>query len=222
MPTMTKTRLADGIFLVRFDTQYALASTFLRVQEHYESSRFRNRVFSLEQFMDWYAARFGAFTYYEDWSGFNVPSKAFAPFYEGRFDPLLRKEARLLGLFRHEAAPFYVIGIASDADLEHELAHALFFMRPAYRRAVRAAVRGHDTSALEARLAAMGYHRGVLADEVHAYLVAPPAGARPLARGLASLQRQLRTIYRRHAGELSIPAPERAVPARRRRARRPR
>ena len=69
---MTKTRLADGIFLVRFDTQYALASTFLRIQEHYESNRFRNRVFSLEQYMDWYAAEFGAFTYFEDWSGFNV------------------------------------------------------------------------------------------------------------------------------------------------------
>jgi hypothetical protein len=28
------------------------------------------RFFSLEQYMDWYAARCGNFTYYQDWSGF--------------------------------------------------------------------------------------------------------------------------------------------------------
>src|SRR3712207_183012 len=136
MVRMTKRRLADRIFLVRFETQYAAASTFLRIQEHYESSRFRNRVFSLERSMDWYAARFGSFSYFEDWSGFNVPSSALAPFFAGRFDPLLDKEARLLRLFEREPTPYYVIGIASDADLQHELAHALFFTRPGYRREV--------------------------------------------------------------------------------------
>src|SRR5262245_51147422 len=109
---MVRSTLADGIFLVRFDAQYALASTFLRFQEHYESSRFRDRVFSLEEYMDWYAGRFGAFTYFEDWSGFNVPSSALEPFYQGRFDPLLRKERRLLALFARARRPFYVIGIA--------------------------------------------------------------------------------------------------------------
>ena len=100
-----KNAIGEGIFLVRFDTQYALASTFLRIQEHYESSRFRNRVFTLEEYMDWYAERFGAFTYYQDWSGFNVPSTAFDPFYAGRFDPLMRKEERLLRLFEGERRP---------------------------------------------------------------------------------------------------------------------
>src|SRR5262249_19669839 len=52
MPEIVKTRLADGIFLLQFDTQYGLAATFLRVQEHYESSRFSGRVFTLEQYMD--------------------------------------------------------------------------------------------------------------------------------------------------------------------------
>jgi hypothetical protein len=193
---MLKRKLTDGIFLVRFDTQYALASTFLRIQEHYESQRFRNRVFSLEEFMDWYAGRFGAFTYYQDWSGFNVPSAALAPFYEGRFDPLLRKEQRLLRLLEHERGPFYVIGIAADIDLEHELAHALYFVRPEYRNAVRAAMRQYDTSALKRRLANMGYHRSVLTDEAHAYLVAAGTLA---AQGLSPLRRELRALYRQHA-----------------------
>jgi len=201
---MTKTKIADGIFLVRFPTQYELASTFLRFQEHYESSRFRNRVFTLEAYMDWYAAEFGAFTYFEDWSGFNIPSAAFEPFTKGQFDPLLIKEQRLLRLFRNDRPPFYVIGVVSDKDLKHELAHALFFTRPAYKRAVLAAMRGYDTSALENRLARMGYHKHVLPDEVHAYLVAP-GGSLGGGNALAPLRRQLQAIYRQHATGLSRP-----------------
>jgi hypothetical protein len=200
-----KSKIADGIFLLRFATQYALASTFLRFQEHYESKRFRDRVFTLEEYMDWYAATFGAFTYYQDWSGFNVPSSALAPFKAGRFDPLLRKEQALLRMFRNEADPFYVIGIASDEDLEHEIAHALWYTRVDYRNAVLAAMRPHDTSALQKRLASIGYHRRVLTDEVHAYLVAP---GDPLDAGLqrlAPLRRELRAIFREHGAGVKRP-----------------
>lgn len=203
---MKRIAIADRIFLVRFDTQYALASTFLRIQEHYESSRFRNRVFSLEQFMDWYAGRYGAFTYYQDWSGFNVPSTALEPFYQGRFDPLLRKEQRLLRLFRAERSPFYVVGVAADADLTHEYAHALFFTRPAYRNAVRAAMREYDTTRFEKHLAALGYHRHVLVDEVHAYLIAEAEDLGVSVGRLAPLRKTLRAIFRRHAKTAAIPA----------------
>ena len=203
---MKRIAIADRIFLVRFDTQYALASTFLRIQEHYESSRFRNRVFSLEQFMDWYAGRYGAFTYYQDWSGFNVPSTALEPFYQGRFDPLLRKEQRLLRLFRAERSPFYVVGVAADADLTHEYAHALFFTRPAYRNAVRAAMREYDTTRFEKHLAALGYHRHVLVDEVHAYLIAEAEELGVSVGRLAPLRKTLRAIFRRHAKTAAIPA----------------
>lgn len=202
---MTRTKIGHRIFLVRFDSQYALAATFLRIQEHYESRRFRNRVFSLEDYMDWYAAEYGAFTYFEDWSGFNVPSAALQPFHDGRFAPLLRKEERLLGLFERERPPYYVIGIADDVDLKHELAHALFCTVPAYRREVLAALRAYDTASLRTRLADAGYHRAVLTDEVHAYLVAPAGDLGAPARPLRPLQTALRAIFQRHAAHLSLP-----------------
>src|SRR5215468_649159 len=122
-----KRRIARGVYLLRFRTQYELTSTFLRVQEHYESPKFHGRVFTLEQYMDWYAARHGNFTYYQDWSGFNVPSTAFGAFYAGKFDPLSEKEKQLLGLFRDLREKFYVIGIYERGSLTHELAHALYF-----------------------------------------------------------------------------------------------
>ncbi len=192
--------VAPSIFVLRYRSQYDLAATFLRVQEHYESRRFRNRVFPLEEFMDWYARRFGAFTYYQDWAGFNVPSTAFTAFYQGKFDPLLRKERRLLKLFKGRRHPFYVIGITSDEDLTHEFAHALYFMRPAYKKAVRSVLRRYDTSALKRRLVAMGYHPSVVSDEVHAYLVESRGLWRSMRRH-ASLRNALRAIYREYAAE---------------------
>lgn len=204
---ISKTRLADGIFLVRFETQYELAATFLRVQEHYESSRFSGRVFSLEEYMDWYAARFGSFTYYDDWTGFNVPSRAFQPFYEGKFDPLLVKERRLLRLFEHERTPFYVIGvtrIGSRRELVHEIAHALFFTDAPYRDAVRKAMRGYDTSAMARKLAGMGYAKRVIQDEVHAYLVAPSGALGAATHALAPLRKTLRALFTQHAAGLSV------------------
>lgn len=209
---MSCDQVADSIYVVRFETQYALASTFLRIQEHYESSRFRGRVFSLEDFMDWYAAQFGAFTYYDDWTGFNVPSTALAAFYSGRFDPLLRKEQQLLRLLAKVRTPFYVIGLFDDNDLMHELAHALFFLHPAYRREVRAALREHNTASVRRRLAALGYHRSVLEDEVHAYVLAGLNVVGESAKALIPLRRTLRSIYAAHARDLHLPRPDRVTP----------
>src|SRR6266436_1245101 len=145
---IAKSKVGKGIYLLRFKTQYQLTATFLRVQEHYESPRFHGRIFSLEQYMDWYAERYGNFTYYQDWSGFNVPSTAFQPFYEGKFDPLNEKETQLLGLFKDLRERFYVIGVYDSGakdSLTHELAHALFFIDDRYREAVREAMRAYDT-----------------------------------------------------------------------------
>jgi hypothetical protein len=200
---MIKSQLAPGIFVIRFKSQHQLASTFVRVQEHYESARFKGRVFTLEEFMDWYAQRFGAFTYFEDWSAFNVPSTALRPFYDGQFDPLLDKERRLLALFRKTREPFYVIGISNEQDLHHELAHALYYMQPDYRRAVQAVMRNYNTKPIAKRLSAMGYHRSVLADEIHAYLVSTKDLATIKAGRYAALRKELETIYRRYAPPLT-------------------
>jgi hypothetical protein len=169
-------------------------------------------VFTLEDYMDWYATQFGAFTYFEDWTGFNVPSTAFAPFYAGRFDPLLRKERRLLGLFKKVSPPFYVIGLYRQDDLVHELAHALFFMNRTYRRAVLAAMREYDTRAVARHLSSLGYHDRVLDDEVQAYLIAGDEAAGLPLTHLARLRRTLRAVYRRHAIDAGLAGTRRVIP----------
>jgi hypothetical protein len=204
---IAKSKVAKGIYLLRFKTQYELAATFLRVQEHYESPRFHGRIFSLQQFMDWYAKRYGNFTYYEDWAGFNVPSTALQPFYKGKFDPLSEKEKKFLGLFKGLRERFYVIGIYDSAaknNLTHELAHALFFVDDGYRNAVRKAMRGYDTTKLARQIADAGYAKHVVPDEIQAYIISP-SGNLGATRALGPLRQELRALFRRHSKDLSIP-----------------
>jgi hypothetical protein len=205
MSTIKKRKIAKGIYLLQFKTQYELAATFLRVQEHYESPRFHGRIFSLEEFMDWYAERYGNFTYYEDWAGFNVPSTALQPFYQGKFDPLSAKEKKFLRLFEGLRERFYVIGIYDSGkdSLTHELAHALFFVDERYRNAVRKAMRGYDTTKLARQIADAGYARHVVPDEIQAYIISP-SGKLRAPPALAPLRQELRALFRRHSKGLSI------------------
>ncbi len=159
------------IYLVEAPTQYLLASTFLRFQEHYESPKFRGKIFSLEEFMDSYAKDDGTFSYFKDWEGFNLPSCVLRPFREGRFDPLTKKESRLLALFKDVPEPFYVIG-ATKLDLEtlrHEVVHALFYFDPVYRKKVLKLIRSYDTRNFRKALRNKGYHPKVFEDEINAY-----------------------------------------------------
>jgi hypothetical protein len=112
-------------------------------------------------------------------------------------------------LFENLKGRFYVIGIydgGKKGTLTHELAHALFFIDDDYRQAVREAMRGYDTSALEEKLLKAGYARHVIPDEVQAYIVAPSGELGAPSRQLAPLRRKLRALFRQHAKGLSVPS----------------
>lgn len=180
------------IYLVRFSTQYRLNATFLRFQEHYESPKFRGRVFSWEEFMDWYAKQKGNFTYFQDWAGFNIPSCVLTPFYAGKFDPLTKKEKKLLETFQTVRGNFYVIGTRRNEKtdtLSHEITHGLFYCYPDYRKSVRQCIRRFNTSVIREELLEFGYHPAVVADEINAYML---CGADRLKKTKPSDVRQLR------------------------------
>jgi len=176
-----RTSLTDKIHLLSFETQQELASTFLRFQEYYESPYFKDKIFTLEEFTDWYVKNSpkgietGEFTYHSDWNGFNIPSRILKPFYEGRFDVLSDSEKALLDLFQNESEDFYIIGVHGqmenpDALLEHEIAHGLFATNPEYKEQVLVALAQYDIESIKKELRSKGgYHEDVLDDEVHAY-----------------------------------------------------
>lgn len=171
------------IFHLNFDTRKELASTFLRFQEHFESPSFRGKIFSLDDFKYWYVKNSpkgketGEFTYYSDWSGFNIPSEILIPFQDGLFNPLSDQEKSFLDLFEDKERPFYIIGTfqGEKTTLKHEIAHALFYTNKEYRDEVLNVL--HDipdefkqvfSKALEE---SGGYHYSVILDEMHAYMI---------------------------------------------------
>ncbi len=110
--------------------------------------------------------------------GFNIPSSALSPFYEGHFSPLTDDESRILEFFRYKRAlDFYIIATADDSDpslLRHEIAHALYYLNPDYKKEADAVLAGVDTAPIKKFLTEHPdygeYHPKVLDDEVHAYL----------------------------------------------------
>ena len=174
-------RLLDNIFLIRFKSQYEVTSTFMRLQEFYESpySNIVGKYFTVEEYMDTYAGDQGNFTYFEDWSGFNVPGKVvldFIKIYEKR--PLLEKERGLLSLIISGILPtvdegkFYIIAAYRDGDISHEVAHGLYYLNPKYKSEMDHLI---DLSSLTFTRAyetilEMGYNSKVVLDEIQAYL----------------------------------------------------
>lgn len=187
-------KAADNIYLAKFESQYDLAMSFVRIQEFYESpsTKFRGKYFSLESFIDYWAENFGygVFDYPARWKGFNVPGKTIEKFwtvfeYEER--EFREKEAELLMALDKklhndgvELQDVYLIGGSidnGDASFEdvvaHEVAHALYGLNSQYRRKCNKLLREINTvlySEYEDILMVMGYAKKMVKDELQAYL----------------------------------------------------
>ncbi|MDR3583312.1 MAG: ABC transporter ATP-binding protein [Candidatus Pacebacteria bacterium] len=205
------TKLADKIHLLTFETQQDITSTFLRFQEHYESPNFRGKIFSLDEFKQWYiktspnGIKTGEFTYYSDWNGFNIPSYILKPFCDGRFNPLSEAEKNMLEIFKSETGVFYIIGIHKenkkiDQLLTHETAHGLFYTNDNYRSEVKQILLKYDTTLIKYELRAKaGYHEEVLEDEVHAYSIDSISGlTTPIPEKLSAELREAYEKYLKH------------------------
>ncbi len=193
------------IYYITFPSRYFLASTFLRFQEYLDSPKFKNKYFTLEEYMDWYAKETGDFTYYKDWDGFNIPSHVLEPFYRGKFDPLSKKEERFLELFKDIKGNFYIIGTErGDLDLlGHEIVHPLFHLVDVVRKAVldyfKNSVRSPDLKkTFSHTIYKASYNKKTFLDEMNAYAVGGPLGDPPYKKINAKVKRNLRDIFRRH------------------------
>lgn len=200
---MKRTIIYPRIVLLEFDTQYNMCSTLARFQEYYESPKFRGKIFDHEKFMDWYANDRGKFSYFEDWAGFNFPSAILQAFYKGQFDPLQRKEQRVLDTLkpmnRKWGMKYYVIACMTSQSyhiLKHETAHAFFYVDHDYRKAVLEAVRSYNTEAVKKKLIKTGYHKAVLEDEVHAYVMTEHLDSVMVPKRLFPLRRRLQKLFR--------------------------
>jgi hypothetical protein len=175
---ITHTLLTNKVHLLLFDTQKELTHTFLRFQEHYESPRFKGKIFTVKEFKKYYliATNKKKFNYYTYWVGFNIPYYILWPFYYGFFNPLTKQEHQLLDLFKNETDKFYIIATFKrnkhkNETIKHELAHALFYTNKKYRNKVLQILKNYDLTQFKNKLISMNYNTSVINDEIHAYCI---------------------------------------------------
>jgi hypothetical protein len=176
------------IYLAIFDNQYELTSTMIRMQEFYESDnlKFRNKLFTLDDYMDYYAQTHNTkFSYFEDWNGFNIPSNVINKWVSG-IDKSDKHEFRdkelnfLNTLFdtleTNIDNKWYLIAVHSNDNLDtlkHEIAHALYYLDPSYKKNAITLINTIPTyykNIMLEYLTNLGYGKNVLFDEMNAYM----------------------------------------------------
>ncbi|MFA7252416.1 MAG: hypothetical protein WC027_00995 [Candidatus Paceibacterota bacterium] len=200
--------LPGNIHLLTFENQLDITSSFLRFQEYYESPKFKGQFFTLKEFREWYiknsprGKKTGKFTYYSDWSGFNIPSYVLKPFYENKFRNLSESEKNILNIFINEKEPFYIIGVhkkskLSNQLLKHEIAHGLFATNKNYKKEILSVLSNYDTDLVKQEIRSKGsYHEDVLEDEIHAYCLA--TNSKLKVRIPDGLTKELRSVYKKY------------------------
>ena len=182
--------IRPNVFHVDYPTQYQLTSTFMRLQEFYESpyDDIRGHFFTHEQYMDRYAEDRGKMSYFTDWSGFNVPSSAISLFMDKFGYSLNVKENALMVPLMSMVAPrleanpnyrYYLIGTygMKTDTINHELCHAYWFIDPEYRQQKIALIEKHypmgseEYKSLADGLIELGYadDEEILDDEIQAF-----------------------------------------------------
>jgi hypothetical protein len=202
--------LSPLILHIRFKTRRALASSFMRFQESYESPYFRGKMFTRDEFLDWHKENYPDADYFE-WDGFNLPATALSAVREGGFHPLTKDEQNLFSFITKSSHDLtYVIGTAENSEPNtffHELSHALWTLSAGYRQEIRQVISTVDLEPIYALLKnELGmYHDSVMEDEIHAWLTHNYDDLRKSGLtddSYAAASKLLRRIFYRHAEAL--------------------
>jgi len=211
MVSIVLKELSKDVFHLEFPTLHLMCSTMIRFQEHYECPKFKGKIFTLEEYMDWYANRFGDFVYFQEVAGFNIPADTLDEFYNGKFNPLTKKEKLILKTFEHYDKPYYIIATSSQSatqqiDLVHEISHGLFYTNKEYNKAVRKIMKVKDIKEIYEWLKGKGYHRRHFFDEAHALLLEDAKSFNRCgmkASDYREIRKKLRDNYNKHYFKLN-------------------
>ena len=193
VPEVKIEEVKPGIFGVFLDDGYHLPMLFCRVQEFYESDNeeFRGNKFSIWRYMEWYSkSRSGSFSYPSDWSGFNIPFEILEQCYsvhvedETPYDVVMRGIIEEVNKRKLGETLAYVIGVGSIEDdetvLEHDICHGMYYIDPEYKAKTDSITESlesqhrNEFKKFRKNLLSMGYHEGVIKDELQAYLISSP------------------------------------------------
>lgn len=180
-PKLYIKEIHPNLFFFTTTNQYYCASTFMRIQEFYESpfKEINNKYFSFEKYMDVYAFNqdHENFTYFQDWNGFNIPGHIVDRFIK-KFTPkndFSDKEKAFIKLLQKQKIKerYYVIGTAefNKSAFDHELAHGFFYLDKEYKKQMLELIDDNLPAVKEMKtyLKKIGYCNKVLDDELQSY-----------------------------------------------------
>ena len=173
--------VSQPIYKITTDNLFDLGMLFLRHQEFYESEKFKNKHFTILEYMRWYVLENDSlqsqFAYCDDWCGYNIPSTTLKKSIIDIPDPNIYDD--IFNIFYNkilELTPdkFYLVGCLSDDEdtMLHEIAHSLFFLNKEYKNEMLSAIDGmskKERHGIETFLKD-GYAKKVFNDEIQAYV----------------------------------------------------
>lgn len=176
-----------GAFIVSCDNAFDLAMLFLRAEEYYENTDFKNKTFTILDFISWYSKEKGnnSFSYPVDFTGFNIPGEVIEKCYEKHLElsslfdqnEYDREMLKIVSFIKNKrnGERFYLLGMKEN-DLEtmkHEVAHALYYLDTAYSNEMMELLSNLPDKIKEelcSDLLALTYDPSVHNDEMQAYL----------------------------------------------------
>ncbi len=190
--------VAPKIYALEGDSSEEVAAVMIRIQENYESPHFRNKVFTLKEFIPWYMASRGKDT-------LNLPITDFPM--KGKFNPLRAEEQWLVDEITrlNIKDKFYLLGYDRNDQrvIKHEIAHGLFYTNRRYKRDVLKALKGvyENHPKVVEELSAHGYCDEVLIDEFHAWTLTDSQWLKHKGvwtEELDKLKEILETVFEKH------------------------
>lgn len=168
-----------NLHVLKFDNRLSLGYGFCRLSEHFESPKFKNKIFTIKEFQEYYKKWRDQtnFSYCYDVDGFNIPDYVFDSFFNHKFDPLSQSEKNLLEIVQNFKKPFYVIGLMRksrefDLILKHEVAHGLFYLNSDYKQKILqilSQIPPKVKKTLKLGFDEYQYHTDQFLDEIQAY-----------------------------------------------------
>lgn len=203
------TQLDKRIFLISSDSRRELALLFLRYQEYYESPNIniRGKKFTLLEHQYYYKydmdKKNDAFTYVDDWSGFNIPTSIIKEVHDLGISDINHYDHIMLGLYKMmELNSFgessYLIGAKTNNEsvINHELIHARYFIYPEYKEKVNEIISKLDYNTYSIlRKYLSGYGDNVIVDEINAYIVNDDFTDLEYDEILTKLSSDLKSLY---------------------------
>jgi hypothetical protein len=200
--------IRPNIIAVAIADNYDRAMLFWRVQEFYESpcKRFRGGKFSIWDYARWYSRKTGCFSYPKDFVGFNLPLVVAKKCYETNSmeTPYDEEMSSLINSLFVNGERQYLIGAESfkGGIFEHELAHALYYTDVGYKLEMDNLTKSIPKKSLAVfrkNLLKLGYHAGVVKDEVQAYMATEVN--EKICRGVPNkkaMHKEYRKVFRRY------------------------